>query len=755
MDQLEFRTEEVIEEIKLFLPKLSSACETIAKLLYRPMTEDAWQQFGDVVEGIDDLYRTLQAMHGDIVQTGRLRSLLPGIERTISDLSDKFQAMNQCVDEEDFVAASDYLQYELIEIVERLAAQLGETQHVRNERFVRNMAYLKERFPQVYGQLSTVTRDSENYQVIYTKNKQPNLYMAGEYATYLYSQYDPIHETRCWAKSMASDERKDNLILFGFGFGFHVQAYAEIYPGHRLYIYEPDEQVMLAAMEVIELSEIISKSGVKEIVVGRTKLDRDNFIYGFLRYLKAGADTLSLPVYDRIKEQEKSEFFTDARTAIINYDSSFIMYKKYGLQWVTNYMNNLAKTLESPSIEGLQGKMEGMTAIVAGAGPSLEADIECLKKLKPHAIIIAAGSTTQSLLHYGIEPHLIVSIDGDPINNNVFKNLDIAGIPFMFSPMLYHEILDARIDNLIHLFFTSDITNKYIFDLGEPYPFFKPTDSVTGTAIQAAIYMGCKEIVFTGQDFSYPGTSMYAPGAAHFTQEYSDSVLEKAIYFVENVRGTVNRTNDAMKVTLAGIENLIETFPQIRFTNATQMGAKIKYTTWEALDDVYERLKNVHPEDDFFFKAVSNLQPYDEQKVTLIQNRTADLHEKLLLNEQKLKFLDESIKKIVDLSRVNPKKCLKLMAEFDEEWRSVIHSGPFKALYLKVYRNEILEMERDLPSIVQENNLIKRAERTRDAVGPLIRTFLAGSPALIEIVKESLRRIHHQEPSLSMSTSDT
>ncbi|QHW32604.1 motility associated factor glycosyltransferase family protein [Paenibacillus rhizovicinus] len=737
-----YQVDAVVEQIKDFLPTLITACGSVSLLLYRPMTDQSWEQFGSVVEGIDDLYRTLNVLYNDMSQSGCLSCLVYEIDQMRSELGRTFQVMNQHMDNEDYVSASGCIEYELIPLLQRHVTNLGEPQYVMDERFVRNLAYLKENFPNAYEQLGALTRDTDNYQITYAQNGFPNVYIGGEVSTYLYSQYDPEHEARRWTEwVMTNGERTPNIIMFGFGLGYHVRTYAEANPEHNIYVYEPDEQVLLTAMMVIDFTALFMNVKVKEIIVGRTKGNRDKFLYQFLRYLKGGADTLSLPVYDRIKKEEKIEFFNEARISIINYDSAYLMYERYGLQWVTNYMYNFAKTMNSPSVIDLRGKFEGIPVVIVGAGPSLEADIECLRELKKHALIIAAGTTTQSLLHYGVEPHLIVCIDGTEDNYNAFKDLNFEHIPFLFSPMVHHQILEKPIKNLVTFVYNSDITIKYLLELDENYPYFRPTDSVTGAAIQAAIYMGSHEIIFTGQDLSYPGANIYAPGANHFSQQYSDDVISKATHFVENIRGTTNRTNANMQITLASIQDLLAQYPQTRFTNATQMGAKIKHTVWEPLTEVLGRYKDKVVDPDVFKKVIEKLPRHDERQVTHFTAKIVQLREELTENERKLRMLEQSLSKLSELSRVNVNKFHSEMDKLSIDWRSVVHSNAFRALYIKLYRNEIVDMERELSDVVQEFDAVKRAEKTYEVMIPLIKTILQGTPTLLEIVDESIRRI--------------
>jgi hypothetical protein len=68
---------------------------------------------------------------------------------------------------------------------------------------------------------------------------------------------------------------------------------------------------------------------------------------------------------------------------------------------------------------------------------------------------------------------------------------------------------------LMHAFFDIDHLTHYLMKLTETDPIFASSATVTGTAIQAAVHLGCKEIIFIGQDFSYPNNQYYTEGVAH------------------------------------------------------------------------------------------------------------------------------------------------------------------------------------------------------------------------------------------------
>ncbi|GGG84503.1 motility associated factor glycosyltransferase family protein [Paenibacillus radicis (ex Gao et al. 2016)] len=743
MNQQEEQLKDTVEAIRVFLPQLIQACSKLERMFYGPITNELWSELGEVVEGIDDLYRTLTSICDETKEYMDIHTGLT-IENAINSISEYFQSMNQCVDAKNYVGASDHLKYELQSVFQQLSNCLGPSSIIREQQYEANMSFLKQFYPKVHTHLEAVTVDQQHYRVIYSKHGFPNLLLHEEgHDVLLYSQYDPMNEAQWWADRLASKvESKLNIMIYGLGLGYHLQQYAQAYPNHQLSIYEPDEQILLAGMSAIDLKTLFESCNVTDFVVGENKSLRDRMFFRFLKYMKGDPEIIAISVYDKLKSLDKETFSNDAQYAIVNYYSSLRMYNKYGLEWATNSMNNLAVTLATPSISGMKNKLEGMTAVIVGAGPSLEIDIEYVRELKKHAVIIAAGTTIQSLLHFGVVPHLIVSMDGSEANYNAFKDLSINHIPFLFTPMVKYKIMDEREENLFHVHFTSDVITKGIMALTEKDPIFTTNQSVTGTAIQAAIYMGCTEIVFTGQDLSYPLDQIYASGARHVSDEIKDLTIKSAVLTVENVKGGLNRTNNSLKTTLADIEELLGKNPQIPYVNTSENGAKIKHTVWEPMDKVVARLSNnIAIPDDFLIKQIRDLEGYDERRIRSIRATVYQLPEELKECEQLLRRIDQSIEKVQGLSITHPQKAYQAFLSIDKDWRVVVDSTVFNSLYLMIMRNDLSAFERDLPELANELNLINKSKLIRELMQPLVHKMLEYCPSIMEIVEEAKQRV--------------
>ncbi|PWW08348.1 hypothetical protein DFQ01_10169 [Paenibacillus cellulosilyticus] len=735
---------EIMEEIVVFLPKLAEACDTTATLLYEPVTEETWRQLGEIVEGMDDLYKTVNAvldsLQGD--NTG-LQLLTMPLSRAVNAINDKFKAMNVCVDEEDYDGAGDVIKYEWIPLLQELIAELGELESVRERRFDANMRFLNRYYPQIHDRMRAVICDAARYRFSYARNAMPNLSLLkdGQRTVQLHSGFDPAHEADRWVELLAGKvEHKSKILMYGIGFGYLVRHYAAKYPEHRLYLYEPDEQIFLHALYAIDMASLIEGLNIGALVVGMGT-DRQEELLERFSHEQGEPEVVALPVYKKLFQAHHDAFVQDAWTTCTHYANFLFNHNKYGITWTRNGMYNINSVLTTPSIQGLQDRYKGMTAVVVGAGPSLEQDIESLRKLKAHALIIAAGSTIQSLLHFGIEPHLIVAVDGTEANYNVFKDLPIDHIPMLYAPIIEHRIIEGRAGRSIHVHVEGDTVLQYLMGITTEDTVFRSSHSVTGTAIQAAIYMGCKEIVFTGQDLSYPSDNMYAPGAKHLPEQATVAVVREAELQVESVRGTINRTDQGMKLTLHNIEQLLELFTNISFVNTSKQGAKIKHTVWQSMEEVLQRLQDQLVNEDLVADALSDLQGYDAARVKVIIERVVKLPEQLQEYGRIVKGIERQIQKLPQLVRMQPNKCQKTIEEIDSTWERVTKSSPFKALWLRACRAELKQFEVELPKLTAAVSLKEQVTFYNGTMSPLLATMSECVPELMTIAVEARTRV--------------
>lgn len=743
----------ILEEVGNFLPRLIEASSEVADSFYIPVQEEVWPKFGDVVEGMDDLYRTANTIIASLSSTKDMAFLQSTLEIFVREMGERFALMNQKMDAERYVEAADQILYELIPLFKRLQNQLSPyRKEDRLDQYKRNADFVKERFPHVYEELK-LAQESGSIEVFNANDGAPNLLIEtedGEKVPF-YSTYNPMREASLWGDHVAEQLRgKRNVILHGLGFGYHLKVLADRFDSHQFIIYEPDLQIFMNAMYVVDLEQIFSRDNVKDLAVGPKKNELDQLIYRLLRKVKGETIILSLPVYNRIHAGSKQKFVEEAKMAILNFAYSKSAHGKFGIQWTQNRLYNMAVNIDSPSLIGLKGKLANKPAVIVGAGPSLERDIETLRELKGHVIIISAGSSIQSLLHYGIEPDLIVSMDGGNPNYRLFKNLDIDHIPFLYAPQVEYHIVENRRKNIAHVYFANDLVTQVLMGVTHEDPVFGSSHSVTGTAIQAAAYLGSPHIAFTGQDLSYPNDSIYAPGSVHAPEGYYERVMSIATYEVRNVSGSINRTTEAMKLTLADIEEIISRYPDVTFTNCSSLGAAIDGADYHPMSDLAKEWKKEAADEGFFRKAFQGqLLPYGEDRKEAAISRVNELPELLDRMDQQIAQIRKQMDKLPEWSRTKPLRCLNAMVSIEENWELIVKSILFNTLFTAAIENEISSFDRRVSEIAEENDVIKKASLFVTVLGPLVDAIHERIPLFRDMFQQTILRIEARTSSVT------
>ena len=738
------RLQQLLENMKRDLPGVVQLCLQVSDKLYESQAPEVWREIGELVGKMDELYRHARIVVDAIQGDSDNEDLLGALELFVRDFSAQFQVMNRFMDGENYRDAADCLKYELAEMLARLSRALGDEIAAMEARYAKNMAYLSERFPKVYIDLKDVEPDWLNYQIVFAKTGMPNLKIrTGDNWIRFYSHYDPEAEAARWASNVARNvEDFTDFMIYGLGFGYHLLLLGMHLPDAKVSVYEPDKQIFIAAMHAIDLESLFSRVNVIGLLVGGDKIRREQMVVNFMKKSGSSPSVQAIPVYERLSIDDMRVFCENARMASMYYVTSLQSYRRFGMEWLRNRLFNLPMLLDTPSLRNLKGLFAGKTAVVVGAGPSLEADIPVLRELKRHALIIAAGSSIQSLLHYGIEPHLIVFIDGGEVNLKVYGNPAIRDIPLLFAPMAQRRVIESRDKrNTIHFYLQEDFATQYLMGVDENDPCFEVMPSVTGNAIDAAIYLGCTEIVLAGQDLSYPESRVYAPGVSHFSQEEQQQIIKDANYTLENISGGLNPATHGMVVTLASIEGLLSKYPDIAFTNTTRYGAKINFTRWEPMEDVLQRLRNEEMPD----RVIEDLLAkhavlYDEERKTQTETKLSLLPVQLEDFEKRLEAISDTLEQLPELSQTRSPLCITCMQDIELEWGKVISSIPFMILMVTGLMNEVRNFDRDRPQLERETNIERKAELFVKVLGPLIEAMRACLPELKEMINTAVER---------------
>ena len=607
-----------------------------------------------------------------------------------------------------------------------------------------NLMFLRQHYPQIYAYIRNRQPDPERVDVAFSRNGQPNLLVVNQETggrMAFYSQYNPEQEVNQWLNSLDETVRHAEHVFFcGLALGYHLQAFIDAFPGKTIYLYEPEEEYFLAAIERVDLTKLLSRKQIAIFAVGRDPSVQRQILERTFKLIKGSFATVILPAYRKLHPRMIEDLVNNIRDSAIDVMTNLNTLAAFQKQWAINIIQNIGKILKTRSFMPMLNACQGIPAVVVGSGPSLEMEMEQLKELKGRAVIIAAGSSIQALLRHHIEPDLAVSMDPGEANYEVYKHLDIGAIPFLYFPTIHHKIIEHVTPYMMHAFLNSDPITAYLMDMTDDDPMFDTTSTVTGLAIQAALYLGCNQIVFIGQDFSYPNERFYAAGVNHIREEDLKRAVDNAKYYVPNVSGGMNRTSKSMLALKNSVEKLLNTYSFDQYYNASPVGAVIEGTKPKTLGQLYEECKDIsRPADWFKFLVTERCRYYSEERVNRVKENVRNTQMAVDEIKQKVDKIEELFQELPDLRDAKPARIDRWFADFGRIWSDLMEFEPFKPLYSLLVQREFNYVQRHWLELMARPNSLDKILDLGRIIAPLMGAIKRVTPYL----QESFERLVH------------
>jgi len=613
-----------------------------------------------------------------------------------------------------------------------------------------NLTFLKKHYPKLL-EIAKENLYPDNKHIFTTKNNEPNMILnlsGREYC--LHSKYNAKAEAQNWISTFRDGiGTTDAVLLFGMGLGYFLEELLEIPEVTCVYVIEPSIKVFNQIVRVRDVRPLLSNSKIKMLAVGSDEL----FIHEVTNQISAYLSSANLmitatPIYRKMFDIVFGEFSKKMKESLIDQIANFHTIQTFQDQWLSNVLNNLPFTLLYPSVAELNNVWEGISAIVVGSGPSLQKDIHFLKQLTKKCLIIAAGSSIQALQYHGIQPHLLVSIDGGEANVRVFENIDTSSVPLLFITQIHHEILNQYKGEMLFSIFGNDLISDYFLS-DTPIPHFLNTSTVTGTAIQVARYLGAKEIILMGQDLSYPDNQYYSQGINHISAESRNSTLKQAEankLVVPNVDGGFNPTTQKMLVTLEDMELLIKLvgLDGVKFVNSSRGGAEIKGTEYIPMDQLFVRLQKL-PDIDI---SIPDRLTYPTEKFkSEMYNLIVSKMRYMINQSEKVKNRVEEILAVFDdLALCQTKKnkggLKKVLIRINDLWGHITTTETFTVFFAFSRVHHLNVYKRYIAKIVETKDPFEKASLLSEHLKKLVKVLNEFIPEMQGNLKISLQKMY-------------
>ena len=459
---------------------------------------------------------------------------------------------------------------------------------------------------------------------------------------YFNSRYTAEKAAEVWTEGTEVQNYEAVIIVFGFSNGMYLKKLIEKYPDNIIIAYEPCMTLMQLVLKEIDLADCLLHEKLF-LAVG----EKGKRLYTKYKLV----DWFVIPNYRKLFELDylKVQHIYMIWMRQITLDrNTFILLQD---EFADNYLANMYDFFNNYTIDGLYDcfkkiDKEKRPAIVVSAGPSLDKNINELKKAKDKAFIIVVDTALKAVLRAGIVPDLTITIDPHkPLI--LFEDERIKKLPMIFCIMSNKQVMDGQKGKKIFFgdseSYIQAIFNKYDKKLST----LETGGSVACNAFSTAVFLGFKNIILVGQDLAYPNGKEHTKDA--YDNEAENKLKDGKRYFeVEDIYGGKVLTEENMDAYRLWFETQIVRYPHLHVIDATEGGAKIRGTEVLTLNETIEReCKNLRKID--FAKLIDRIsKTYSEEELDEITKQLYNIPEELKKLKRKIK---SGIKQYEELDR--------------------------------------------------------------------------------------------------------
>lgn len=414
----------------------------------------------------------------------------------------------------------------------------------------------------------------------------------GERLLYLGGKRNAAEPVKMWRERLGEFQKHASVFLFGLGSGMYLKELIRTTEEQvNIVAYEPSFAVFSKMLREVDLSEEIKNRPIGFIVEGINEKEFNPvmnkvLVYENLKYFKEEVHPNYKELYGvQITPYIKS-LFQRVENMIVQYNTG----RKMSVNLAKNVLSNMKYILEGYNTKKLSEVIPHHgAAILVSAGPSLNKNIQELKKAKNKAFILAVDTAVKPLLKEGIIPDAFISIDANkPLH--LIELEEAADIPIIAPTSARHSILAHQRGKRI-FYFDGYMIPYHIYFMNEKVFWDVANGGSVACAGFSLLYkMGFNTIILVGQDLAYTGNKSHADGT--FQEVMPEENTEKMLMVKGNYENQVPTRSD-FKIYLDWFQMYVEGVKKhrnVRVVNATEGGAYIEGTELSALKEIIEEV---------------------------------------------------------------------------------------------------------------------------------------------------------------------
>lgn len=374
----------------------------------------------------------------------------------------------------------------------------------------------------------------------------------------------------------AADTKLSTHVIFGLGIGHLFKEFCDNSMGSVI-LYEPNLEILRVALELVDFSNEFSKKNVR---VASDYQELKNTFESIYKY-KTEVNLLFLDSYKELYKNEINPLFKYLETIKGGCALEFNALRNRGMEFVTSVLVNFNNTLETIPLMEFKNIYKGKTALIVSAGPTLDRNIETIKKNRDKFVLFCVGTAFKALAKEGITPDFLNIIEINDSSAQV-RGFDLSAIKLIIEPF---SCKSSQVLNVKQKFLYPAITTQgaqYWSHLtGMDISGYISGGTVSYEALECAKMLGCTKLILVGQDLAYVDGKCYSNNS-----NSSDLVIEvnsetKAVEF--KVKDKRKLLEDLSPQVGTFTEEIVENFATNRVNDANDSLSYVKGITGEML----------------------------------------------------------------------------------------------------------------------------------------------------------------------------
>lgn len=496
---------------------------------------------------------------------------------------------------------------------------------------------------------------------------------------YLNGKRNTKEPAQMWVESQKTLFPNAPVFMMGIGNWTYLEELVEKTKNRIVvFVFEPSLKIFLYFLEHVDITGWMEKHLIVFWVKGVPEMD-SNHMRHLLRSL-LNYETLNLsrrlivPNYDVLFLEETLEFVRQCRNIANEELVQRNTKMRFSAVLAKNLLFNIQYLLDGYSTLQLSNMVpEKIPAILVAAGPSLNKNIQELKRAKGKAFIIAVDTAIKPLLKAGIVPDMFAIVDGKkPLELVATKGAD--QIPLVPTIVSASEVLSYH--KGMKFFYTEgfSLVDKILFQY-MPIESVVPSGGSVATSAFGFLYrIGVKTIILVGQDLALTNNRSHADGT--FQEKMEELDTSHCIMVEGNCEEKVP-TREDFKTYLEWYEKYIEgckkETPNFTVINATEGGARIKHTEVMTLNEAIDRECTEEKDFQAFFAGLKPMFHTEESR-KWVEDYLDSIPEKcniLQSDARKTLKLYQKLDKICSRRNIDKKEYLNLLKKLEKKIQTI------------------------------------------------------------------------------------